>query len=416
MKKFIIAMLCVAVLFGFAACDNSSNTPADEETTTGGVTTELANKAADTAITAINDTTNGFKGVVASSNMEDMVGKAIDAITTVTYTKETPNAEFGLAPTTQTIVLKGIDTTANPTDATTSYTVKFNTFEYTYTAESYDANGEVITSVAKINGYLAGSITAAVTKDATTKLVTVYTVTSTSAEYILAETAPISFTVGDDAYDAKTFTAALNLDDDSDAFATTYAKYVEDTDATYQTALGEFVTALIADNSTGGTDLVKKTLAGYGTTAKLTATYSKDNGGSIVYTFTPEADTVIAAEASAKSFTLPAKSTLTVTISGNPEVPAVDAQFTAVKYVINAPSLKVTDTTAPDFDTINVASISGVASGTVTNNAGEIALNTVALTAPTSGSVSATCPVGPQLVEDGSDFVTATVTKTYTEV
>ena len=30
MKKFIIAMLCVAVLFGFAACDNSSNTPADE--------------------------------------------------------------------------------------------------------------------------------------------------------------------------------------------------------------------------------------------------------------------------------------------------------------------------------------------------------------------------------------------------
>ena len=414
MKKFIIAMLCVAVLFGFAACDNSSNTPADDETTTGGVTTELANKAANTAIMLINGTTDGFKGVVASANMEDMVGKAIDAITTVTYTKETA-AEFGLAPTTQTIVLKGIDTTANPTDATTSYTVKFNTFEYTYTAESYDANGEVIKSVAKINGYLAGSITAAVTKDATTKLVKAYTVTSTSAEYILAETAPISFTVGDVAYDTEAFTKALKLDEAS-SIAKTYAKYVEDADAAYQTELASFVTALIADNSSAGTDLVADTLAGYGTTAKLTATYSKDNGGSIVYTFTPKADTVIAAEETGKSFTLPAKSTLTVTISGNPEVPAVDAQFTAVKYVINAPSLKVTDTTAPDFDTINVASISGVASGTVTNNAGEIALNTVALTAPTSGSVSATCPVGPQLVEDGSDFVTATVTKTYTEV
>ena len=31
MKKFIIAMLCVAVLFGFAACDNSSNAPSGSE-------------------------------------------------------------------------------------------------------------------------------------------------------------------------------------------------------------------------------------------------------------------------------------------------------------------------------------------------------------------------------------------------
>ena len=34
MKKFIIAMLCVAVLFGFAACDNSTSNPADTDTTT----------------------------------------------------------------------------------------------------------------------------------------------------------------------------------------------------------------------------------------------------------------------------------------------------------------------------------------------------------------------------------------------
>ncbi len=34
MKKFIIAMLCVAVLFGFAACDNSTGNPADTDTTT----------------------------------------------------------------------------------------------------------------------------------------------------------------------------------------------------------------------------------------------------------------------------------------------------------------------------------------------------------------------------------------------
>lgn len=42
MKKFIIAMLCVAVLFGFAACDNSASNPADEDTSTSVPVTEAA--------------------------------------------------------------------------------------------------------------------------------------------------------------------------------------------------------------------------------------------------------------------------------------------------------------------------------------------------------------------------------------
>lgn len=42
MKKFIIAMLCVAVLFGFAACDNSTGNPADTDTTTSTPVSEAA--------------------------------------------------------------------------------------------------------------------------------------------------------------------------------------------------------------------------------------------------------------------------------------------------------------------------------------------------------------------------------------
>ena len=40
MKKFIIAMLCVAVLFGFAACDNSSSNPAEDDSSTSVPVTE----------------------------------------------------------------------------------------------------------------------------------------------------------------------------------------------------------------------------------------------------------------------------------------------------------------------------------------------------------------------------------------
>ena len=42
MKKFIIAMLCVAVLFGFAACDNNTSNPADTDTTTSTPVSEAA--------------------------------------------------------------------------------------------------------------------------------------------------------------------------------------------------------------------------------------------------------------------------------------------------------------------------------------------------------------------------------------
>ena len=99
MKKIMILMLSLAVLFSFAACDNSSTTPVDPENpdvdvTTGftGPQTEnaakallglidgtsssviITNEASATVITSISD----LLGIATDSSNEDLIAYAED--------------------------------------------------------------------------------------------------------------------------------------------------------------------------------------------------------------------------------------------------------------------------------------------------------------------------------------------------
>ena len=425
MKKFMILMLSLAVLFSFTACDNSGDTPATDEPSSG-VTTEIANTAASTATTAINDTT-GFTSLVAAGAQASKVGTALADITTLTITKTDTNApSFGLEPATQTIVLSGINTSAATDNGTSGneYDVTFNTFDYTYTAYGYDVNGEVITHTATISGHLAGSVKATVATDAATGLVSTYTLAGTPS-YILDEANAISFTVGDVVYDADSFTNALNLDADGGAIATTYTKYANDQDTKYQAAIDGFVTALTGEN---GSDAGKVTLA----TVLATAITDKTEGmtisytgtatsGSATITYKPTKDVVVANDGSSHILVLPAESTLTVTLASASNVQATDS-FTAATYTLSGnfnvyTAYTDTETNTPngDFTSISVTGLSGVAGGTVTGGTGDVveSIASVEFTTKTAGSASATCPVGPQLVSDGSGLVTDTVIKRY---
>ena len=96
MKKFMILLLSLAVLFSFAACDNSSNTPADEPST--GVSDYVVSDLAKSIPSDINDALDGTTGVFVSSKLTVTDGALASGYTlssdykTLSYT-ETKAAE-----------------------------------------------------------------------------------------------------------------------------------------------------------------------------------------------------------------------------------------------------------------------------------------------------------------------------------
>ena len=57
MKKFLIALLAIAVIFGFAACDNSSSTPDTGDATETPINIDYAKYAADKTVDLFYDAT-----------------------------------------------------------------------------------------------------------------------------------------------------------------------------------------------------------------------------------------------------------------------------------------------------------------------------------------------------------------------
>ena len=410
MKKIMILLLSLAVLFSFAACDNSSDTPADDETTTGGVTTEIANDAADAATKAINDSTNGFAAVVTAGDVAAKVGTSLDEITTLTITKNVGTPAIGLKQNTQTVVLTGVNTSAKDDDGTNTkpYDVTFDTFAYTYTAYGYDANGEVIEHVAKINGYLAETLSATVQVDSK-KLVSKYTLVGTPT-YVLAATDPISFTVDGVAYDAETFSDAISV-----ASIKSYADYQKGEEDTVKARIDEymalFTAAALKDKIT--TWLVPATAPA----SNWKAEYNPANGGSAVFSFTPSVETSIVGATSAEELRLATNTPITITLKAAESPNPAASGFTAVSYAIDGVLTAYdAETEEPLFKTIDI-NVSGtiandasnkvdVAVGVSTDVVGSVTVTgTPALTA-TSGSAAVTAEVKPELVPTTADGVT----------
>ena len=162
MKKFIIAMLCVAVLFGFASCDNSSNSPADDQTSTG-VSDYVISKLAKDTPTDINTALDSTSGVFVASKLTVTDGKLADGYAlgdgykTLSYTK-TEEAEGQKPETGYTITLKGYASTSSNTT-----TVTLQEYEYKFTEADFGADGNYVTVSGTVSGYLTGTMTVTTT-------------------------------------------------------------------------------------------------------------------------------------------------------------------------------------------------------------------------------------------------------------
>ena len=169
MKKILIALLSLAMLFSFAACDNSSNTPDDTEEPSGGegtVTFSDENvKAAWTKVISSfqvnDDATAGFEGAIQdllgyrSSAYVDLLDSTAvgtgytvevsDDYATLTVTRAVSDASAeGVYPAQEAkLVANGIVKTRASESAPVD--VVFN--DFTYTAKTYATIGDNVVAI-----------------------------------------------------------------------------------------------------------------------------------------------------------------------------------------------------------------------------------------------------------------------------
>ena len=166
MKKFMILLLSLAVLFSFAACDNSSDTPADEPSTPVG-----PNNADAFVADALDAYFNGDSGSSIDPIFTALATEADATVGTdevsLTYTFVDEDA-VGSTPArliTVTVTGKDITPSASASGATRSVRLE----SYTMNAAGYDdtTTANVLSyNVANLTGSLQGSVT--ITKAVTT--------------------------------------------------------------------------------------------------------------------------------------------------------------------------------------------------------------------------------------------------------
>ena len=167
MKKFMILMLSLAVLFSFAACDNSSPAVDDDDDQTVVETNDYAKRAVEEVNAVLNGAFTDSTGFFYAGKAVMTDGKYSDDYTadvvagTVTYSKHDDNAVAGLAETYTTVTLSGVDITEDDAPATektillTSYTIDFS--------KDPEANNGVYGSLDPVSGKITGNVIGMIT-------------------------------------------------------------------------------------------------------------------------------------------------------------------------------------------------------------------------------------------------------------
>ena len=201
MKKVMIALLSLAMLFSFVACDNSSNTPAgDEEQTQGPVISDTQIATIASAISSmVEGSTSGtnFSTIAInalSGNLLDANGDPIkdvtisDDYTTISKVIKLEDGIEGYTDDTQvTITLKGVDITPNAA-ATENKVIRLSGYEYKFSTTGIDSNENVAVLEGTISGTVVGdgSTAGIVTVTRSTGKVSQVAVTAPS-KYLLPE-------------------------------------------------------------------------------------------------------------------------------------------------------------------------------------------------------------------------------------
>ena len=351
MKKFMILMLSLAVLFSFAACDNSSNTPADTDEPTTGILDSVLESAFRDVVAAMENTTDKSDivsllnaGTALTVDSKNVVVSS--DYTTLTITKELNPAGEALDAEVVTLVVTGINTSAESDNGTSSapYEITLDTFAYTYSGNVLKG-GMYVPFSAIVNGYFAGSATADVVVDSQTKAATTYTVSNTSTlSVVLPQTSTgISLVVDGEDVTAKGVVFDY-LNTNIGAGYTTYAKYVKDNSEKYEKAIKGYVDQLVdADAATAnilgklnGWIASDPTTQGSATASAWKASYAN---GTATFTFTPLDYVVISSAAATTKDNLEIGiaqgNPITITFSAEKAPGAAESSFNAATYTIS---------------------------------------------------------------------------------
>lgn len=290
MKKIMILLLALAVLFGFAACDNS--TPADTDDTEqggAGLSTQDISDVMDEVLGNLNGgidaSIKAFLGVAATN--EELMPPAragytvtVDAETygitiSKTVNPATPNGTYPAQVVT--LAVKGVETGNREDNKDTgSHPIVLDSFTYTFETYTTTVNNEVQKVTGVIPGYFAKSNTATVTVDPVKGITSYKLDTNDALDIVLFQDEKgtgaslsvegIGTAASGEIYDAVA-SGAQN--------ASTYGKVLSDAKSDARDYLKAYADQLVVDATT--TDLIS-TLNGW---------FSGHDGGEYKYTYDP---------------------------------------------------------------------------------------------------------------------------------
>ena len=434
MKKFIIAMLCVAVLFGFAACDNSnSNAPAGGDEPTAGLSDYqisgvaaqiknlLENSGSKIAINGIFTTDELLDSANENAPVEGVT--ISDDYTTISKTINLEDGVAGFSADTEVVfTIYGVDITPDTTKSGTK-TINLEKYTYEFSAPSQDANGDNVVLSGEISGYSVGGVVSVVL-DAEGKATSVK-VSTVPTKVLLPETdAGISATLGDETVDAAKLFAILTSANGTPSTAESYADYratlISDDASCYMNEINEFAATLFG---TSDSAIAKLATLVTSKPAGFSGVYTgASTSGSATFTYTVPADTAdvsISGTTSGKELRLAEGDTLKIVLASAGNTDAVNS-FTAATFEISG-TFQAYDTDAANdnFDEVVVAISGKLASGvTIANSNGSVASVTATTVSASdfAGTASADIAVGPQLIQSGDEVgtpVVETVTVEY---
>ena len=376
MKKIMILVLSLAVLFGFAACDNSSNTPADDTVVD---TTDYAYAAYQTVKGYLSDEAEGVSAPFASKttngNLLDADGTAKTGYTvsadyqTITFSDEITPALGNRPAETIEVVLHGVNTTA--TGTTSPLTITLQSYDYTFTRLIAPGDPTFKTVTGTVSGDLKGSVSVEITNGKATKVnptIDIVFLPSTDAdvdvEYMGNEVVAADFNTYIN--DGVSYKGTEALTSNKAYYDFEYAEAQDD--------IEEYVTLLLAGYaSTGNVDLATYITSNLATSNALSSTFTQTQGvtaasASVTYELADNNDETedgaIVADNGSKSLRFAEGSKFTVEFTGTT---TESGKFSANGYTING-TVKVYSATKAGtvnaaFDTIVINGLTGTLTG-----------------------------------------------------
>ena len=379
MKKIMILVLSLAVLFGFAACDNSSNTPADDDSVVD--TVDYAYVANSLVEGYISNSSTGvsapFASATTSNNLLSADGTAKTGYTvsadyqTITFSKEISPALGNKPAQTVEVVLHGVNTTAAGT--TTPLTITLQSYDYKFTRllDSSDPTFQTVTGT--VSGDLKGSVSVTIADGKATVVnpsIEIVFLPSVDADVDVeyAGNAVVAADFNTYINNGVEYTGSENLTSNKAYYDYNYAEAQDDIEA--------YVTLLL----TGSTeDLASYITANLSTSNALSSTFSQTQGvaaasASVTYELTDDGDETedgdVVADDGSASLRFAEGTKFTVEFTGTT---TTSGSFSATGYTINgtvkayAATAGATPNTA--FDTIVIEGLTGTLSGVTISGA-----------------------------------------------